>query len=502
MEMLNALKKQWKEKLGGKNEAAEHGGFRPVQTRELTPFPTKTFRPARRCLIGETLPTGAACFEEPTIMAHGKSLAAEAAADTALTTTFEEPHLLTSHGATRRPLAAAAAAGAAPTLTFKAPQLLTSRGALAAAAWSTADKAALGLINSAPTSCNAEPHLLTSIGKLSAAPCGALIAAVPRSSKSHPTPNPLTENSMEDDDDELGHSFTTPSPPRSAPQSADAWESSPPVMAATKVNVQNGDTVPMVPNLTAAAPRTGRVDAPATVDSIPAIATDREGGLVASAILPPRRNIAETVHAAAGVHGPMPSTGIFIGNVPLHTHGSDFSCDKFAASFNNSTRKTLSYVKPSIQNGEIVVRPSIDVVREGSRRWDNTAVGYFLGRKPYYHHLNEYVRSVWPAVKTVTATSNGFYFFQFKTEIAMEEVIEGGPWLFQGQPIVLQRWEPGMVLRKHKHTQVPVWIRLRHLPVEFWTNEGLSTVASGSDGHCIKIPSLGHARDWISLVFV
>ncbi|KAK4407908.1 putative ribonuclease H protein [Sesamum angolense] len=65
------------------------------------------------------------------------------------------------------------------------------------------------------------------------------------------------------------------------------------------------------------------------------------------------------------------------------------------------------------------------------------------------------------------------------TEIAMEEVIEGGPWLFQGQPIVLQRWEPGMVLRKHKHTQVPVWIRLCHLPIEFWTDDGLSTVASG-----------------------
>ncbi|KAL0302795.1 UNVERIFIED_CONTAM: hypothetical protein Sangu_3077500 [Sesamum angustifolium] len=133
---------------------------------------------------------------------------------------------------------------------------------------------------------------------------------------------------------------------------------------------------------------------------------------------------------------------------------------------------------PMLSTGIFIGRP-IDVVREGSRRWDNTAVGYFLGRKPYYHHLNEYVRSVWPAVKMVTATSNGFYFFQFKTEIAMEEVIEGGPWLFQGQPIVLQRWEPGMVLRKHKHTQVPVWIRLRHLPVEFWTDEGLSTVASG-----------------------
>ncbi|KAL0289094.1 UNVERIFIED_CONTAM: hypothetical protein Sangu_2629200 [Sesamum angustifolium] len=62
---------------------------------------------------------------------------------------------------------------------------------------------------------------------------------------------------------------------------------------------------------------------------------------------------------------------------------------------------------------------------------------------------------------------------------AMEAVIDGGPWLFQGQSIVLQRWELGMALKKHKHTQVPVWIKLRHLPVEFWTNEGLSMVASG-----------------------
>ncbi|KAL2228611.1 UNVERIFIED_CONTAM: hypothetical protein Sindi_1840800 [Sesamum indicum] len=61
----------------------------------------------------------------------------------------------------------------------------------------------------------------------------------------------------------------------------------------------------------------------------------------------------------------------------------------------------------------------------------------------------------------------------------MEEAIEGGPWLFQGQPIVLQKWEPGLVMRKLKHTQVPVWIKLRHLPVELWTEEGLSTVASG-----------------------
>ncbi|KAL0449135.1 UNVERIFIED_CONTAM: hypothetical protein Slati_1469900 [Sesamum latifolium] len=54
-----------------------------------------------------------------------------------------------------------------------------------------------------------------------------------------------------------------------------------------------------------------------------------------------------------------------------------------------------------------------------------------------------------------------------------------GPWLFQGQPIMLQRWEPGMALKKHKHREVPIMIKLRHLPVEYWMDDGLRIVVSG-----------------------
>ncbi|KAL0401943.1 UNVERIFIED_CONTAM: hypothetical protein Slati_4224200 [Sesamum latifolium] len=81
------------------------------------------------------------------------------------------------------------------------------------------------------------------------------------------------------------------------------------------------------------------------------------------------------------------------------------------------------------------------------RRWNTTAVGYFLGKRPYFHHLNDHVRSIWPMVREVTATSNGFFFFHFSMVTAMEEV--------------------------------PVWIKLHDLPVELWTTEGLSIVASG-----------------------
>ncbi|KAL0309057.1 UNVERIFIED_CONTAM: hypothetical protein Sradi_5848000 [Sesamum radiatum] len=171
---------------------------------------------------------------------------------------------------------------------------------------------------------------------------------------------------------------------------------------------------------------------------------------------------------------------MLIGNIPLKPCSDLFIYeDKIATAFHNSSRKTLTYILPSVQNGEVLVRPTIGMIRAGSKRWNTTAVGYFLGKKPYFHHLNEFVRSIWPGVRDVKATSNGFFFFQFETVAAMQDVIEGGPWLYLGQPIVLQKWEPGMVLRKLKYIEVPVWIKLRHLSVELWTTEGLSTVASG-----------------------
>ncbi|KAL0284422.1 UNVERIFIED_CONTAM: hypothetical protein Sradi_7197900 [Sesamum radiatum] len=179
--------------------------------------------------------------------------------------------------------------------------------------------------------------------------------------------------------------------------------------------------------------------------------------------------------------GPPPSTAgtpvpeVFVGNVRLQMPCSD----SIAEAFLNSSRKTLRYIPPMTQRGEIIIKPTAEMVTQGARRWQSTAVGYFLGRRPYFPHLEAFARANWKGLQQVSATANGFYFFRFRNLAFMEEIIEEGPWLFQGQPVVLQQWEQGMSLRRQKHTKVPVWIRLRHLPMEFWTEDGLSAVASG-----------------------
>ncbi|KAL0439659.1 UNVERIFIED_CONTAM: hypothetical protein Slati_2448900 [Sesamum latifolium] len=192
---------------------------------------------------------------------------------------------------------------------------------------------------------------------------------------------------------------------------------------------------------------------PLRYTSPPMMERQNSPSLCAVPMLNPEAPLETTMHTSAAS---LP--GLFIGKVPITAPSMNFG-DKIANEFNNSSRKTLSYIPPVIQNDEIVVHPALATSRDGARRWASTAVGYFLGRKPYVHHLNEYVQSVWPAVLEVTATTHGFFFFRVKMVAAMEEVIEGGPWLFQGQAIVLQRWEPGIALR-HRTKECPTtqWI--------------------------------------------
>ncbi|KAL0303706.1 UNVERIFIED_CONTAM: hypothetical protein Sradi_6238700 [Sesamum radiatum] len=107
--------------------------------------------------------------------------------------------------------------------------------------------------------------------------------------------------------------------------------------------------------------------------------------------------------------------------------------------------------------------------QEGSQKHEATVSGYFLGRKSPFHQVNSYFCSVWPAIRDVIATVNGFSFIQFKTCTAIEEV---------SRPTDLCSNDGNLVCHyENTATQVPVWIKLCHLSVEVWTPDGLKTIA-------------------------
>ncbi|KAL2226340.1 UNVERIFIED_CONTAM: hypothetical protein Sindi_1992700 [Sesamum indicum] len=91
--------------------------------------------------------------------------------------------------------------------------------------------------------------------------------------------------------------------------------------------------------------------------------------------------------------------------------------------------------------------------------------GYFLGKRPYCYHVQEYAMSVWPGLRDVKATTNGFYFFQ-----------DSGIYRRSN------RWGT-MVVPRATNCAATVGtendVAKIKIYIELWTDEGLSTVASG-----------------------
>ncbi|KAL0416381.1 UNVERIFIED_CONTAM: hypothetical protein Slati_3470000 [Sesamum latifolium] len=202
-----------------------------------------------------------------------------------------------------------------------------------------------------------------------------------------------------------------------------------------------------------------------------------EKGAAAPSLAPPNPNRRKEVAPSRVITHDVPAP--LAGPSPVHRDGIP-PMESSSTILNIFIGKAFASVcSPGEAEWRIVVRLMLEMVNAGAHKWETTAVGYFLGRKPPFLQVQAYFRSIWTEVRDVIATINGFFFITFRTRSVMDDAIDGGPWFFRGHPLVLQRWEPGMALCKHSHTQVPVWIKLRHLRVELWMEDGLSTVASG-----------------------
>lgn len=63
---------------------------------------------------------------------------------------------------------------------------------------------------------------------------------------------------------------------------------------------------------------------------------------------------------------------------------------------------------------------------------------------------------------------------------AKEWVLQGGPWFISQRLLILKKWEPGHSAGNISLQKMPLWVKLCGVPMELFTKEGLSYVASAT----------------------
>ncbi|GKB34272.1 zinc knuckle CX2CX4HX4C containing protein [Tanacetum coccineum] len=138
------------------------------------------------------------------------------------------------------------------------------------------------------------------------------------------------------------------------------------------------------------------------------------------------------------------------------------------------------YKKPLQAIGQEFVIFDDELVKEGSKKWEMSACGYFVGYRMYMQELNYHLYRMWRkfGLKHILNNGNGIFVFKFNNAQGLQSVIESGPWIVNNKPMVVQKRDPSINLDRTEPTRLPVWIKLINIPLEAWTQKGLSALGS------------------------
>ncbi|GJW25656.1 zinc knuckle CX2CX4HX4C containing protein [Tanacetum coccineum] len=147
-------------------------------------------------------------------------------------------------------------------------------------------------------------------------------------------------------------------------------------------------------------------------------------------------------------------------------------------SFGEHSRLCLCSLRIIWLFGAAVAIPMV-AVEEVSSRFSNTLYGYFIGKRLAFPLVENYVKNTWAKFGLKrTQLHEDFFMFQFNTKEGMESVMESGPWLVRGVPLILNIWNQNSELKKDAIKSAPLWVKLHHVPIVAYSEIGLSLITT------------------------
>ncbi|KAL9233114.1 hypothetical protein vseg_008149 [Gypsophila vaccaria] len=119
---------------------------------------------------------------------------------------------------------------------------------------------------------------------------------------------------------------------------------------------------------------------------------------------------------------------------------------------------------------EPILQLQMEDVAEEIEYWSQAVVCYIMGANPPWDIIEGFIRRIWSKynIDKLSFMPNSIFLVRFKTMEMKEQVMQSGHFMFDNKPLIYRPWSKEVELKKIKIEEVPVWIRLHHLPLKFW----------------------------------
>ncbi|CAA7053602.1 unnamed protein product [Microthlaspi erraticum] len=141
----------------------------------------------------------------------------------------------------------------------------------------------------------------------------------------------------------------------------------------------------------------------------------------------------------------------------------------------------LSVEFPNGAEGEAVVTIGQEVLEVMNGLWKQCMIVKVLGRTVPIAVLSKKLKEMWrpKGVMKVLDLPRGFFMVRFGEEEEYLAALTGGPWKAFGSYLLVRAWSSDFDPLKDEIVTAPVWVRLSHLPVNFYHRAILMGIAKG-----------------------
>ena len=109
-------------------------------------------------------------------------------------------------------------------------------------------------------------------------------------------------------------------------------------------------------------------------------------------------------------------------------------------------------------------------------------IGKFMTTRPFNARAaKNLLRSVWKMGSNlkIVDMGEGIFQFRFSLESQLQWVWDNGPWSFENNMLVLQRWEKGLTAKSVWFTSLPMWVQVYGLPFDLINEEAGLDIGQG-----------------------
>ncbi|KAL9232918.1 hypothetical protein vseg_007979 [Gypsophila vaccaria] len=111
-----------------------------------------------------------------------------------------------------------------------------------------------------------------------------------------------------------------------------------------------------------------------------------------------------------------------------------------------------------------------DDVSEELAYWRNAVICFIMGANPPGHVIEGFIRRIWTKfnIDKISFLPNGVFLVRSASIEMKDKALNSGYYLFDNKPLIVKEWNEKLEINKAEIKNVPIWIQLHDLPLQFW----------------------------------